>query len=188
MNEKEQQVKSYFDMQRKYYTFLKEKLGERFTGDCELASGQVLTSYDRYHLAELDDRLKFREIALECITGKNVFVRARMGRDYISGRVDFPYVIESENSEYEFSWALWNFNEVISVITSDINESSMGFTTDKPTTDGWYFVIFEPKDYPKLVYLHMSKYGISWGYDEEDDPEMMESSDEPKMILYKKAE
>lgn len=122
MNEKEQQVKSYFDIQRQYYEFLKEKLGVRFTGESDNANGRLKTTYGRYPLPELDDRLKFREIALECMAGKTVFVRARRGRTYMSGRVDFPYVIEGEGSENEFAWALWNFNEVIGVTIADETE------------------------------------------------------------------
>lgn len=64
----------------------------------------------------------------------------------------------------------------------------LGYTLEKPTEDGWYFVIFEPGDYPKRIYLHVTEYGISWGWDEEDDPEMIESSvSDLDLVLYKKA-
>ena len=64
----------------------------------------------------------------------------------------------------------------------------IGYTFDKPTEDGWYFVIFEPNDMPSRVYLHVSEYGIAWGYNKEDDPEMIESATIfPDLVLYKKA-
>lgn len=60
----------------------------------------------------------------------------------------------------------------------------IGYSSDKPTENGWYHVIFEPSDMPRLVYLRVGEYGLTWGYDMEDDPELIS---EENQALFKKA-
>lgn len=106
---------SYFDVQKQYYDFLVEKLGDKFRGDSDKANGQIHILNEWRHLASVESRLKLRIIALECIAGVTVFAIGRMGRRNIVGMVDFPYLVEVPGDEYEFKWALWDFNEIASV-------------------------------------------------------------------------
>lgn len=112
---KKNAIASYFDVQRQYYEFLKEKLGDKFRGDSDKANGQLRIGNEWRHLASDEDRLKLRTIALECIAGNTVFAVGRMGRRNIAGMINFPYLVESPGSEDDFSWSLWNFNEIVSV-------------------------------------------------------------------------
>ncbi len=113
---KQEAVASYFDVQKQYYDFLLEKLGEAgFRGDSDKANGQIKIFNEWRHLASVEDRLKLRTIALECIAGVTVFATGRMGTRTIAGKIDFPYLVETPGGEYECAWALWNFNEIISI-------------------------------------------------------------------------
>jgi len=68
----------------------------------------------------------------------------------------------------------------------EVASKERGYSSTKPTADGWYHVTFEP-GYGSKVYLWVSEYGISWGYDQEDDSEMI-NSEEIESMLFKKAE
>ena len=116
---KQNAIASYFEIQKQYYDFLKEKLGEAgFRGDSDKANGQVRRGGAWLHLATLENRLKLREIALQCIAGEKVYACCRHGNIRLIGVIDFPYLVETPDSEYEFKWALWDFNETVSVWTA----------------------------------------------------------------------
>lgn len=63
----------------------------------------------------------------------------------------------------------------------------IGYSSDSPTEKGWYHVIFEPGEMPKLVYLRVGTWGMTWGYDMEDDPELINKKD-ARQMLFKKAD
>ena len=111
---------SYFDVKCQYYAFLKEKLGDKFRGDSDKANGQINISHGVcwQHLASLENRLKLRAIALECMAGAKVFAICRHGNAKMTGVIDFPYLIETPGGEDEFKWFLWDFNEVLTVWTA----------------------------------------------------------------------
>lgn len=63
------------------------------------------------------------------------------------------------------------------------------FSTDRPTTSGWYEVIWEPGDAPQKVYLSVTEDGICWGHNETDDPEAIELDVAyPELIQFRPAE
>lgn len=62
----------------------------------------------------------------------------------------------------------------------------IGHSPDIPIAPGWYYVVFETDGFPIRVYLRPGEPGrITWGWDEEDDPELIDSED-IKFMLFKK--
>lgn len=51
----------------------------------------------------------------------------------------------------------------------------------KPTTNGWYLVTWEQGEAPARVYVRVSDIGLTWGWDEEDDPEWIR---EPEHVVF----
>jgi hypothetical protein len=64
------------------------------------------------------------------------------------------------------------------------------FTTERPTESGWCEVVFNPRDKPKKVYLHVAPDGIRWGRSEDlDDSLPLEAHVyEPEKIKFRKIE
>ena len=66
----------------------------------------------------------------------------------------------------------------------------IGYSSTPPTQNGWYFVFWDKNDKnettPHRVYLYAGECGLTWRWDEEDDPELI-GDERIKNMLFKKA-
>ena len=81
-------LNNYFDLQERYYSYLHDKLGNKFTGEARKANGMVRTHSSIHcdgwdHLSSVESDVSFRDIALLCMEGKGVVLNIRNGECYM---------------------------------------------------------------------------------------------------------
>lgn len=63
----------------------------------------------------------------------------------------------------------------------------IGYTSDVPTEPGWYYVIWELRRFPSLIYIRPTVIDgnkrITWGWDIEDDPELIDAEEVSAMMF-----
>lgn len=144
------QLMSYYDLQRRYYAYLQEKLGSRFKGMAELENGLVKTGCyhcDGWeHLSSIDHNGYFRKISIMCMEGKSVKIKFRDGGSYKKATVtpsSFPKMIRG-NNEDRF---LWKCNEIISVEQLPNKEQEQERSIATKINQG-----SEPRQTKKIIY------------------------------------
>jgi hypothetical protein len=85
------ELNSYFDFQEKYFAFLHNKLGKLFRGEARKANGMI--KIGGYHneweyLSSIEETYKFRNIALQCMKEKEIFLKIRYGSTYIKTKTN----------------------------------------------------------------------------------------------------